>query len=131
MPGCYIQGIGKIIIGDYTQIAPNVGIISANHDPLDNRRHSPETVTIGAYCWIGMGAIILPGVVLGDFTIVGANSVVTKCFPTGHCVIAGNPAKIVRDLDPALCIRHRSDYEYHGFIRHDKFPEFRDHNLNT
>ena len=54
-PGCYIQGGGKITIGDYTQVRPNVGIISANHDLYDNSKSSPGTVKIGAYCWVGMG----------------------------------------------------------------------------
>ena len=55
-PGNYIQGMGKTYIGDYTQIAPNVGIISANHELEDNRKHIIEDVYIGKYCWIGMGA---------------------------------------------------------------------------
>jgi len=124
-PGCYIQSKGKIYIGDYTQIAPNVGIISANHDLHDNRIHIPSEVRIGAYCWIGMNAMILPGVTLGDFTIVGAGAVVTKSFEAGHCVLAGNPARVVRSLDPALCVRHRSTFEYNGYIKHADFEAFR------
>lgn len=50
-------------------------------------------ITIGDSCFIGMNSIIMPGVVLGDHTIVGAGSVVTKSFPQGNVVIAGNPAK--------------------------------------
>ena len=125
MPGCYIQGIGGIEIGDYTQIAPNVGIISANHDLCDNRTHIPEKVTVGSYAWIGMGAVILPGVHLGDFTIVGANAVVTKSFEEGHCVVAGNPARLIRKLPVESCTRHRSRNEYNGFIPHAEFAEFR------
>lgn len=131
MPGCYIQGIGKIYIGDYTQIAPNVGIISANHDLCDNRNHVLEEVRIGAYCWIGMGAVVLPNVVLGDFTVVGANSVVTKSFPEGHCVIAGSPAKLVKRLEISSCVRHRSEFEYHGFVPKAKFDSFKESNLNV
>jgi len=59
-PGCYIQGIGKIVIGDYTLVGPNVGIISANHNPLNYQIHIPGTVIIGNYCWLGMNATILP-----------------------------------------------------------------------
>jgi carbonic anhydrase/acetyltransferase-like protein (isoleucine patch superfamily) len=127
--GCYIQAIGKIFIGDYTQIAPNVGIISANHDVYDNRRHIPGEVRIGAYGWIGMNSIILPGVTLGDFTVVGAGSVVTKSFPEGHCVIAGNPARLVRRLDQQQCIRHQSTYEYNGYVKHSEFDSYRRQNL--
>jgi acetyltransferase-like isoleucine patch superfamily enzyme len=123
-PGCYIQGIGKIYIGDYTQIAPNVGIISANHDLYDNRKHIPSSVYIGQYCWIGMGAIILPGVVLGDYTIVGAGSIVTKSFPDGYCVIGGNPAKLIKKLSPNMCIFHKSKYEYNGYVKSSKFKKY-------
>lgn len=125
MPGCYIQGIGKMYIGDYTQIGPNVGIITANHDLHDNRMHIPEEVRIGQYCWIGMGAIILPGVTLGDFTVVGAGSVVTSSFPEGHCVIGGNPARMIRTLQRERCVRHTSTYEYNGYIPAAKFDAFR------
>ena len=45
-----------------------------------------------------MNSVILPGIVLGNHTIVGAGSIVTKSFPEGNCVIAGNPAKKIRDL---------------------------------
>jgi acetyltransferase-like isoleucine patch superfamily enzyme len=50
-----------------------------------------------------MGAIVLPSVKLGDFTIVGAGAVVTKSFPEGYCVIAGNPARIIKQLNKTEC----------------------------
>ena len=131
MPGCYIQGIGQIVIGDYTQIAPNVGIISANHDLYDNRKHIEAKVAIGKYCWIGMGAVILPGVVLGDYTIVGANAVVTKSFSDGYCVIGGSPAKLIKRLERERCVLHKSDFEYHGFIPVAEFAEFQRKYLNV
>lgn len=98
--GCYFQAIERITIGKGTYIAPNVGIITANHD-FDNLdvHDRAEPVTLGKACWIGMNSVILPGVTLGDHTIVGAGSVVTKSFPDGNCVIAGNPAQIIRKLD--------------------------------
>ena len=130
-PGNYIQAIGKIYIGDYTQIAPNVGIISSNHDLYDNRKHIKGIVKIGKYCWIGMGAIILPNVELGDFTIVAAGAVVTKSFPEGHCIIAGNPAKIVKPLDKEKCLRHESEHKYNGYIKNEDFDFFRKSNLNV
>lgn len=98
--GKYFQANGKITIGKGTWIANNVGIITANHD-LDNlgKHKSLESVVIGENCWIGMGAIILPGVTLGNNTIVGAGAIVTKSFAEGNMVIAGNPAKIIRKID--------------------------------
>lgn len=128
-PGCYIQGGGKTYIGDYTQIAPNVGIISANHDLHDSRKSVVKDVHIGKYCWIGMGAIILPGVNLGNFTIVGAGSIVTKSFPDGYCVIAGNPAKLIKLIDKKMCIPFKNLHEYNGYIPTYKFESFRKQNL--
>ncbi len=93
-PGVYIQDTPHIHIGRGCCVAPNAGIIATNHDPANPSNHLlPEDVYIGSDCWIGMNAVILPGVTLGDHTIVGAGSVVTHSFPDEHCVIAGNPAK--------------------------------------
>lgn len=98
--GCYYQNFsGKITLGRGTYVSPNVGIITANHDPLNLNSHlSSFDVVIGSGCWIGMNSVILPGVHLGDHTVVGAGSIVTKSFLEGNCVIAGNPAKIIKIL---------------------------------
>lgn len=97
--GIYYQALGKIVIGEGTFIGPNVGIITANHDPLDLKKHlEPSPVIIGKNCWIGMNAVILPGVILGDNTIVGAGSVVTKSFLNGG-IIAGNPARLISNVN--------------------------------
>ncbi len=128
-PGCYIQGGGRVEIGDYTRVATNVSIISANHDVYDISLHVPGGVLIGDFCWLGAGVVVLPGVKLGNFTVVGAGSVVTKSFPGGYCVIAGNPAKKVRDLDPDKCIKTKSCNEYVGYIRKNDFEKFRKENL--
>lgn len=108
---CYIQGINGIKIGDYTIFAPGVKIISANHNFNFNKRSShinEKPIEIGKYCWIGTNAIILPGVKLGDNTIVGAGSVVTKSFVSGNIVIAGNPAKIIHRIQ---CNNDKQDGE--------------------
>lgn len=100
-PNCYIQAINGIEVGDGTNVGPGVGLISANHHPLHNDRYvKGPPIRLGRHCWVGMNAVILPGVELGDYTVVGAGAIVTRSFPEGHCVLAGNPARVVRRLDP-------------------------------
>lgn len=98
--GNYYQTMdGKIVIGKGTYIAPNVGIITTNHNVYNLDEHLPgKDVLIGKDCWIGMNCVILPGVVLGDKTIVGAGAVVTKSFSEGNCIIGGNPARVIKEL---------------------------------
>lgn len=103
-PGVYINAANGITIGDHTNIGPNVGLVSANHDFVNNDMHTKVAgITIGNFCWLGMGSVILPSVTLGDFTIVGAGAIVTGSFPEGYCVIAGNPAKVIKQLNKTEC----------------------------
>ncbi len=103
-PGVYINATNGVLIGDYSNIGPNVGILSTNHDFVNNDiQNTAEPIEIGKFCWMGMGAIILPGIKLGDFTIVGAGAIVTKSFADGYCVIAGNPAKVITNLNKEEC----------------------------
>ncbi len=103
-PGVYINAQNGFSIGDYSNIGPNVGIITSNHDFVNNDAHvAAPPIVIGKFCWLGMGAVVLPGVSLGDFTIVGAGAIVTKSFPDGYCAIAGNPAKIIKYLNKEEC----------------------------
>jgi acetyltransferase-like isoleucine patch superfamily enzyme len=130
-PGCNIHTINKIYIGDYTQIASNVGILSGNHDLYDFRLQTTEKpIIIGKHCWIGMGAIILPEVEPGDFTIVAAGAIVTKSFPEGQCIIAENPARKIRELKKDKCIYFHCENPYNGYIPNYKFEEFRKSSLN-
>ena len=125
--GCYIQGNGKVFIGDYIHFSRNIGIISGNHGIYKHFEIEKKETIIGDYSWIGMNCVILPGVVLGVRTIVGAGSVVTKSFPEGYCVIAGNPAKLIKSLDKNKFTKH--DYffkeNFYGFIPEKKFEQFR------
>jgi acetyltransferase-like isoleucine patch superfamily enzyme len=98
--GCYVQGVNGIEIGDDVLFGPGVKIISSNHD-LRNAASAPNIpgppIRIGACCWIGANAVILPGVELGPGVVVGAGAVVTKSF-LGNVVIAGNPARVIKTL---------------------------------
>lgn len=100
-PGCYWQNHdAKIIVGKGTFIAPNVGIITTNHNIYNLSKHEKgKDIIIGQNCWIGMNAVVLPGVILGKHTIVAAGAVVTKSYEDGYCVIGGVPAKIIKLLD--------------------------------
>jgi acetyltransferase-like isoleucine patch superfamily enzyme len=125
MNGCYIQGQGGIVIGDYTQIAPNVVIVSSNHDSYDSRKHILGAVRIGRYCWLGAGAKIMPGVELGDWTVVAAGAVVTKSFSNGYCIIGGVPASIIKNLEREKCVPFKNKVEYNGYIKSDRFELYR------
>jgi acetyltransferase-like isoleucine patch superfamily enzyme len=128
-PGCYVQGYNGIFVGDYTQIAPGVGLISANHDPNSLDKHlSGPPIRIGRYCLLGMNSVILPGVELGDYTIVGAGSVVTRSFPEGHVVLGGAPARIISKLKKPLS-NYTSSRPYVGYIPAAQFEEFARTNL--
>ena len=125
MGGCYITGRGGLTIGDYTQIAPNVIIITANHDIYDSRKHIEAPVKIGKYCWIGAGAKIMPGVELGDWTIVGAGAVVTKSYLDGYCVVGVVPAVKIKDLEKDKCVPFENRHKYNGYIPAKNFENFR------
>jgi acetyltransferase-like isoleucine patch superfamily enzyme len=90
---------GRIVLGRGSYLSPNVGLITTNHDLISlDRFDAPRDIVLGERCWIGMNAVILPGVVLGDRTVVAAGAVVTKSFPEGHCVIGGVPAHFLKGL---------------------------------
>ena len=99
--GCYFSNVGggKIIIGKGTVIAPNIGIITSGHQLGDVTKHlPPKNVIVGKNCWLGMNSILLPGVCLGDNTVVAAGAVVTTSHTEGWCVLAGVPARNIRNI---------------------------------
>lgn len=91
-----------IYVGDYTMIGPNVTIATAGHPILPELREKGYQfnmpVHIGKNCWIGAGAVILPGITIGDNVVVGAGSVVTKDLPS-NVVAVGNPCKVLREVN--------------------------------
>ena len=93
---CVVLDVVEVTIGDGTQIAPGVQILTADHprDPVARRTglEFGQPVRIGRNAWIGAGALILPGVTIGDDALVGAGSVVTRDVPAG-VTVAGNPAR--------------------------------------
>lgn len=90
-----------IYVGDCTMFAPNVTVATAGH-PIDPDLRSKAyqynmPVHIGRNCWIGAGALIMPGVTIGDNTVIGAGSVVTKDIPA-NVVAVGNPCRVMRPI---------------------------------
>lgn len=97
---CYLDGRNGIVFGENVWVGPRVTIISQNHDSQNLSLYLEDSpVIIGKDSWLGANSVILPGVELGEKTIVGAAAVVTKSFKDGNQVIAGNPAKIVKRLN--------------------------------
>lgn len=98
-----------IYIGDSVMIAPNVVIATGTHPICPELREQVYQynlpVHIGNRVWIGAGAIILPGVTIGDDSVIGAGSVVTKDIPSG-VVAVGNPCRVLREIN-------EYDYEYY------------------
>lgn len=98
---CKLMDSGFITIGDNVFIAPNVCIITENHAmDVEQRLAGLEytsPVTIHNNVWIGAGAIILPGVMIGANSVIGAGSVVTKDIPASTLAV-GNPCKVIRSL---------------------------------
>jgi acetyltransferase-like isoleucine patch superfamily enzyme len=92
----------------------NVALITGNHDLYNYSNYNTAPIRIDDYSWIGFGCIILPGVHLGPHTIVAAGATVTKSFPQGFCVVAGNPAQIIKTLDPNK-VEEIRDYPFTGF----------------
>ena len=99
--GATLLDMGEIYIGDDVRIAPNCSIYTVYH-PLDAKKREAKVcftneVYIGNHCWIGGDVTILPGVKIGDCSVIGAGSVVTKDIPD-HCLAYGNPARVIRKI---------------------------------
>ena len=90
-----------IYVGDHTMFGPNVTVATGAHPILPELREQGyqynASVRIGKNCWIGAGAVILPGVTIGDNTVIGAGRVVTKDIPA-NVVAVGNPCRVMREI---------------------------------
>ena len=106
-----------IFVGDNTLFGPNVTVCTAGHPVQPELREQGyqynAPVHIGRNCWIGAGAVILPGVTIGDNTVIGADSVVTRDIPS-DVVAVGNPCRVLRLIG-------ERDREF--FFRERRIPE--------
>jgi maltose O-acetyltransferase len=100
--GCVVLDSAEVRIGDRVLFGPNVQLYAATH-PLESELRAQgleyaAPITIDDDVWIGGGAIVLPGVTIGERAVVGAGSVVTRDVPAG-VVAAGNPCRPLRELE--------------------------------
>lgn len=102
-PGCFIAaGAGGILIGDHVIFGPNVVLIASNYRyerlamPLEEQGHTSRGVRIGRNVWVGANCTILDGTVIGDNSIVVANSLLNRRYPP-NSIIQGNPARVILD----------------------------------
>lgn len=95
--------IGPVTIGDHVNLAQGITVTALNHNFSDTERRideqgvSTSSVSIGNDIWIGANAVILPGVSIGDHSVVAAGAVVTKDVPP-HSLVAGVPAKVIKKI---------------------------------
>lgn len=94
--------VAAITIGEDCQIGPNVQLLTPTHpvaaQPRRDRLEAAKPITIGDNVWLGGGVIVCPGVSIGDDSVIGAGSVVTRDIPAG-VVAVGNPARVIRQTD--------------------------------
>jgi len=92
--------MAKVRVGDNCMIDPNVGLYTTVHSIETKDRNKSGyaiPITIGNDVWIGGSCVILPGITIGDHSIIAAGSVVTKDVPS-NSIVAGNPARILKNI---------------------------------
>jgi len=101
--GCYIDARGGVVIETGVLIGPKVSLVTTNHNITDYSEYTSKgKIILRKHCWIATGATILSGVELGEHTVVCAGSVVTHSFPEGNQLIGGNPAVVIKKLEPYI-----------------------------
>ena len=97
---CSFLDMGGITIEDEVLIGPKVNLITENHpiDPSDRRALITKPILIKKRAWIGAGVTILPGVIVGENSIIAAGAVVSKDVPD-NVIVGGIPAKIIKSID--------------------------------
>ncbi len=107
----YLMDGGGITIGDHCFIGPNCGMYTATHPIIAEQRNQglekALPIVIGNHCWLGGGVTILPGVTIGDNTVIGAGSVVTKDVPD-NVIAVGNPCRVLRGITLSDRIEYQS-----------------------
>ncbi|WP_118193893.1 sugar O-acetyltransferase [Albibacterium indicum] len=98
---CTILDVGLVTIGDDVLLGPNVSLFTVNHvqDPQGRKDglEYAKPIVIGNNVWVGGNVVILPGITIGDNSIIGAGSVVTKNIPA-NVIAVGNPCKVVKEI---------------------------------
>ncbi|MGE5707325.1 MAG: sugar O-acetyltransferase [Bacteroidota bacterium] len=99
--GCIILDVCPVVLGNHVLVGPGVQFLAATHPLSPSVRssglESGAPITVGDRVWIGGGAILLPGVTIGEGSVIGAGSVVTRSIPPG-VVAAGNPCRVIKEL---------------------------------
>lgn len=108
-------------IGDFTTIAGVGSVFYTHFVDVVSGQQSCKPVRIGRYCMIGSSARFVPGSGVGDYTVVGMGSVVTKAQGRTHCLLGGNPAAVIRELPPEAAYFHRKT-GWIGMFVHDQPP---------
>ncbi len=128
---CVILDCAKVTFGDNVFIAPGCGFYTAGH-PMDAERRNQgleyaQPITVGDNVWIGGGVHVMPGVTIGNDTVIAGGSIVTKDIPD-HVLAGGNPCRVLRplaqkfaeqDLDQVMEIWLKTNIQAHGFITED------------
>ena len=103
----YFDMQDELTIGDFTTLAGRTTTCFTHYLDVENGTQSSTPVHIGSYCMVGSAVQLVPGAGVPDYCVVGMGAVVTRAFTTSYCVIAGNPATVVRSLSPDCVYFHR------------------------